>query len=102
MDSFSEFLVLLGIVFFVIIFFLVIVVIIMIILGIHDTSRNYQDKKAKIQASQPKAHYHDEKWLKTQYYDRGKTIQEIANLENVSMVQIEKAIKKLDLSKEES
>jgi hypothetical protein len=76
------------------------VIIISIILGTHEAIKSYQDNKTKIQASQPKTHYHDEKWLKAQYYDRGRSIQEIANYENVSMMQIEKAIKKLDHPKE--
>jgi len=87
---------------FVILFILVMVIIIMIILGFHETIQSHQDNKAKIQASQPKAHYRDKEWLKMQYYDRGRTIQEIANHENVSMMQIEKVIKKFNLTKEES
>jgi len=97
-EYFYEFL----IVCFVILFILVMVIIIFIILGIHGTARSYQDKKAKIQASQPKAHYKDNEWLKMQYFDKGRSIQEIANYENVSIMQIEKAIRKLDLSKEKS
>jgi len=51
-------------------------------------------KKDKIQYEE-KQEYMNPSWLKHQYYDLGKSLQDIANEQNVSMITIRKWIDKL-------
>jgi hypothetical protein len=52
--------------------------------------------KNQIVSSRPKENYKNEKWLKSQFYEKGKSLQEIANQQNVSMMKIEEEIRKIE------
>ena len=54
------------------------------------------DRRNQIKKSRPKEDYSDLDWLKHQYYDLGRTIQDIADEQNVSMITIKKWLEELE------
>ena len=54
------------------------------------------DRRNQIKKSRPKEDYSDLDWLKHQYYDLGRTIQDIADEQNVSMITIKKWLDELE------
>ena len=54
------------------------------------------DRRIQIKKSKPKEDYSNLDWLKHQYYDLGRTIQDIADDQNVSMITIRKWLDKLE------
>ncbi|MFX1419955.1 MAG: hypothetical protein ACFE9N_13635 [Promethearchaeota archaeon] len=56
----------------------------------------FRDKPKKPKKRIEKQDYMNEVWLKHQYYDLEKSVQEIANEQNVSMITIKKWVDKLE------
>ena len=60
--------------------------------------RSYKEEKIQYEEKQD---YMNPSWLKHQYYDLGKSLQDIADEQNVSMITIRKWVDKLGLASED-
>jgi hypothetical protein len=66
-----------------------------------ECSRIFKDAETKHKQKKEKQDYRNLNWLKHQYFDLEKSIQEIANEQHVSMITIQKWVEKLENKLEE-
>ena len=66
-----------------------------LILGLRRIPKFVNEKLKEAEEKKEKEDYKDVNWLKHQYYDLGRTVQDIADEQNVSMIVIRKWVDKL-------